>query len=150
MLESVKLPNGWSISPVGNQIRVGDLPMKMIVHPSQKWVLVQNAGQSDHSIQVIDVQTEVVVDSMSMNKTFFGMCFNQSGNILYATGANNNWVEIFTFSMGKLTRKDTPLAQTDHATDSKAMKIHLFAQSAQEKCHTEQWPIPSTAYYQGL
>ncbi len=116
MLESVKLPNGWSISPVGNQIRVGDLPMKMIVHPSQKWVLVQNTGQSDHSIQVIDVQTEVVVDSMSMNKTFYGMCFNQSGNILYATGANNNWVEIFTFSMGKLTRKDTLVLGTPWPT----------------------------------
>ncbi len=112
----VKLPNGWSISPVGNQIRVGDLPMKMVVHPSQRWVLVQNAGQSDHSIQVVDVQTERVVDSMPMNKTFYGMCFNPSGNILYATGANNNWIEVFAFSMGKLTRKDTLVLGTPWPT----------------------------------
>lgn len=112
----VTLPNGWSISPVGNQIRVGDLPMKILVHPSQQWVLVQNAGQSDHSIQVIDTRSERVLDSLPMNKTFYGMCFNASGTILYATGANNNWVEIFGFADGKLVRKDTVLLGTPWPT----------------------------------
>ncbi len=103
----VKLPNGWSLSPLGNQVRVGDLPLKMLVHPSQKWILVQNAGQSDHSVMVVDALSHQVVDSMPVDKTFYGMCFNKAGNHLYMSGGNNNWIEKFEFSNGKLARIDT-------------------------------------------
>lgn len=108
-IEATELPNGWKISPVGKQIRVGDLPMKMVSHPSQNWIIVQNAGQSDHSLMVVDVKKRKISDSMPLNKTFYGMCFNQKGNILYASGGNNNWIEIFEFKKGKLLRKDTIL-----------------------------------------
>ena len=108
-IEATELPNGWKISPVGKQIRLGDLPMKMVNHPSQNWIIVQNAGQSDHSLMVVDVKKRKISDSMPLNKTFYGMCFNQKGNILYASGGNNNWIEIFEFQKGKLLRKDTIL-----------------------------------------
>jgi len=103
----VGLPNGWSLSPIGKQLRVGDLPMKMLVHPSQRWILVQNAGQSDHSMMVIDANSHEVTDSMPINKTFYGMCFNQAGSLLFVSGGNNNWIEKFQFLNGKLVRKDT-------------------------------------------
>ncbi len=106
-IPAVKLPNGWSISPVGNQLRLGDLPMKMWVHPSQQWVVIQNAGQSDHSLMVVDVKSQTIADSMSINKTFYGMCSNTLGTVVYASGGNNNWIESFNFSNGKLSRKDT-------------------------------------------
>ena len=42
-----QLPNGWKISAVGEMSKMGDLPMQLVLHPSKKWMLVINAGQSN-------------------------------------------------------------------------------------------------------
>jgi len=85
---SVELPNGWKISPVGVNVRLGDLPMKMLVHPSQRYAVIQNAGQSDQSLMVIETKNGSVTDSVTVDKTFYGMCWGMNGELLYVSGAN--------------------------------------------------------------
>ena len=54
----IKLPNGWTLSPVGKSLPLGDLPLNMAVSASQKLMAVTNNGQSTQSLQLIDVQAE--------------------------------------------------------------------------------------------
>jgi len=42
----VNLPNGWSLTPVGKSLPLGDLPLNMAVSPSKKLIAVTNNGQS--------------------------------------------------------------------------------------------------------
>ena len=51
----ITLPNGWSLSPLGRTLQLGDLPLNMAVSHSGKRMAVSNNGQSGHSIQYIDV-----------------------------------------------------------------------------------------------
>jgi len=104
---SVELPNGWKISPVGVNVRLGDLPMKMLVHPSQRYAVIQNAGQSDQSLMVIETKNGSVTDSVTVDKTFYGMCWGMNGELLYVSGANNNRIEIYKFINGKLHYNDS-------------------------------------------
>ncbi len=51
----VKLPNGWTITPVGKNITLGDLPLNMAVSHNKRWIAVTNNGQSTQSIDLIDI-----------------------------------------------------------------------------------------------
>ena len=47
----VHLPNGWGLTPVGESLPLGDLPLNIAVSPSQKLIAVTNNGAkcSKHS-----------------------------------------------------------------------------------------------------
>ena len=54
MAERVHLPNGWSLTPLGRSLPLGDLPLNIAVSPSKKLIAVTNNGQSTQTIQLID------------------------------------------------------------------------------------------------
>ena len=64
----VSLPNGWKLSPIGKMLHLGDLPLNIAVSPNKKMVAVTNNGQSDQTIQLIDVAKYQVVDSIIIKK----------------------------------------------------------------------------------
>src|ERR1035437_8690434 len=71
----LKLPNGWSLSPVGNQIPVGDLPLNIAVSPDQKYAAVTNNGESEQSIQLIDLHEQKLLDTYVIGKSWLGLVF---------------------------------------------------------------------------
>jgi len=46
----ITLLNGWSLSPVGKQIPLGDLPLDIAVTPDLKYAAVTNNGESTHPL----------------------------------------------------------------------------------------------------
>ena len=42
----ITLPNGWSLTPAGMHIPLGDLPLTIAVSHSKKMLVVTNNGQS--------------------------------------------------------------------------------------------------------
>src|SRR5579859_696194 len=81
------LPNGWRITPAGRHIKLpGDLPMKMIVMADEK-LLVNTAGWHDHDVNVIDMKTEKLEQSLDVGKNWEGMSFEPaSGSVFISTG----------------------------------------------------------------
>src|SRR5689334_5016594 len=60
------LPNGWRITPAGRHIKLpGDMPMKMLVMADGK-LLVNTAGWHDHDVNVIDIKTEKLEQSLDV------------------------------------------------------------------------------------
>lgn len=103
----IMLPTGWSITPVGKSLPLGDLPLNIAVSPDGKLAAVTNNGQSTQSIQLINLNSESVIDSMVVGKAWLGLVFGQNSNVLYASGGNDNWVYRFDISENKLTARDT-------------------------------------------
>jgi YVTN family beta-propeller protein len=103
----VHLPNGWSLTPVGSSVPLGDLPLNLAVSPSQKLMAVTNNGQSTQSIELVDVKTGKLVDSVTIGKSWFGLKFSSDGKYLYAGGGNDNWILKYAVQQNKLVLNDS-------------------------------------------
>jgi YVTN family beta-propeller protein len=103
----VTLPNGWSLTPVGEQITLGDLPLNIAVSHSKKLLAVTNNGQSDQSVQLIDTKSHRVLDSVPMKKSWLGLAFSDNDKSLYASGGFDNFIVHFLIKNNKLIPSDT-------------------------------------------
>lgn len=57
----ILLPNGWSLTPAGTSLHLGDLPLNMQLAPGGRLLAVSNNGQSKQAVQLIDPGTEKIV-----------------------------------------------------------------------------------------
>src|SRR6266542_3606606 len=85
----VKLPNGWSLTPIDKSLGLGDLPLNIAVSPSKKYLAVTNNGQSTQSLQLIDVKSETVVSTKKIPKSWYGLKFSADEKFLYASGGHD-------------------------------------------------------------
>jgi YVTN family beta-propeller protein len=102
----VQLPNGWSLTPVGKSVDLGDLPLNMIVSPSRRYIAVTNNGQSTQSIQVIDAVRDKIIAETVIPKSWLGLAFSSDEKFLYASGGNDNLIVQYRFENNKLTETD--------------------------------------------
>jgi YVTN family beta-propeller protein len=93
--QAVTLPNGWSLSPAGRSLPLGDLPLNLAVSPDQRRIAVTNNGQGVHSIQLIDAVGERVMHSLVVPKAWYGLAFSPDGKTLYASGGHDNRIRVF-------------------------------------------------------
>ncbi len=105
----VSLPNGWKLSPVGELLPLGDLPLNIAVSPSGKMLAVTNNGQSTQTIQLIDAGEMKMLDSVVIQKSWLGLTFSSNGKYLYASGGNDNWIIRYRVNDKKLESYDTLL-----------------------------------------
>src|SRR5262245_21665855 len=96
------LPNGWTITPAGEQIAVGDLPLALVLHPDGKHLLVSNNGNAAHSIEVIDVATRKAVSRAPVDRAWLGLAVTADGKRVYAGGAMGNSILAFTLDGGAI------------------------------------------------
>ena len=105
--EQINLPNGWSLTPVGKSLPLGDLPLNIAVSSTKKYIAVTNNGQSTQSIQLIDVKTEKISDSIDIAKSWLGLKFSADEKYLYASGGNDNRILQYAIINNKLHLKDS-------------------------------------------
>jgi YVTN family beta-propeller protein len=105
--DKITLPNGWSLSPAGHGYLLGDLPLNMAVSSSKKLLAVTNNGQSTQSIQLIDVNSEKILDNITVAKSWVGLKFSADEKFLYASGGNDNWIIKYAVKNKKLLMQDT-------------------------------------------
>ncbi len=103
----VRLPNGWSLTPAGTSIPLGDLPLNIAVSPSGKYAAVTNDGQSIQSIQLIDVKTGLQLDSVVIGTAWGGLIFSADEKTLFVSGGNDNWIIRYAVRKGRLVNTDT-------------------------------------------
>jgi YVTN family beta-propeller protein len=102
----IKLPNGWSLTPVGKSLQLGDLPLNIIVSPSKKYIAVTNNGQSVQSIQLIDAVHDHILSEIVIPKSWLGLAFSADEKYLYASGGNDNLIVKYQIINNQLTESD--------------------------------------------
>lgn len=103
----VLLPNGWSLTPVGHSLPLGDLPLNMVLSASGKYLAVNNNGQSKHTLQLIDARQETLLDEVVIPKSWYGLAFSRDEKTLYASGANDNVIREYQLRENKLVATDS-------------------------------------------
>lgn len=104
---AVLLPNGWTLSPAGRSLPLGDLPLNIAVAKNQRLMAVTNNGQSVQSIQLIDPIAEKVLDNVVIPKSWYGLTFSDDAKYLYASGGNDNWILKYAITGKKLKLSDS-------------------------------------------
>lgn len=105
--KKIRLPNGWSLSPAGRSLPLGDLPLNIAVSPSKKYLAVTNNGQSVQSVQLINAKTEKIVDNVVVPKLWFGLKFSSDEKFLYASAGNDNQILKYAVKNDKLILADS-------------------------------------------
>ncbi len=105
--EVIKLPNGWSLTPVGKSLPLGDLPLNIAVSSTKKYIAVTNNGQSTQSILLFDAQHDKRLDSIDIAKSWLGLKFSADEKYLYASGGNDNRILKYAIINNKLKLKDS-------------------------------------------
>ena len=105
--KQILLSNGWSLSPAGRSLPLGDLPLNIQLSPSKKLLAVTNNGQSKQSIQLIDPVTEKLLDEKTIAKSWYGLKFSGDSKTLYASGGNDNIILAYRIAKDKFSTTDT-------------------------------------------
>jgi YVTN family beta-propeller protein len=105
--QRITLPNGWSLTPVGKSLSLGDLPLNIAVSKSGKYIAVTNNGQSTQSIQLFDTKKETALDNVKIAKAWYGLKFSADEKCLYASGGNDNLILQYNIINNKLVVADT-------------------------------------------
>ena len=105
--KKVILPNGWSLSPAGSSVELGDLPLNMAVSKSKKIMAITNNGQGKQSIQLINLVSNTILDNIKIDKSWLGIAFSADEKTLYASGGNDNWILKYSITHNKLILSDS-------------------------------------------
>jgi YVTN family beta-propeller protein len=97
--EKVSLPNGWMLTPAGESITLGDLPLNIAISRNHKLLAVTNNGQSKHTVNLVDIKTRRLLQTVTIPKAWYGLAFGQTSRSLYVGGGNDNL--IYRFAIGK-------------------------------------------------
>ncbi|WP_158800343.1 bifunctional YncE family protein/alkaline phosphatase family protein [Pedobacter sp. L105] len=103
----VKLPNGWSLTPIGKSLPLGDLPLNIAVSKNHHYAAVTNNGQSVQTIQLLDARTDCELDKVLIHKAWGGLVFSADEKSLYASGGDDNWIIRYAITNDKLVAADT-------------------------------------------
>jgi YVTN family beta-propeller protein len=103
----VNLPNGWSLTPAGDKLALGDLPLNIAVSHDGNFVAVTNNGQSDQSIMMINTKTQKRTDSIKVWVSWLGLAFSKDDKMLYASAGNDNKIFCFANNNGKINLTDS-------------------------------------------
>lgn len=103
----IRLPNGWSLTPVGKSLPLGDLPLNIAVSSSQRYAAVTNNGQSTQTIQLLDAKKGIELDKIVISRSWGGLAFSSDESSLYVSGGDNNWVIRYSIMHDKLIAGDT-------------------------------------------
>ena len=105
--QRITLPNGWSLTPVGTSLPLGDLPLNIAVSKTGKYAAITNNGQSTQTIQLIDTKKEIELDKITIPKAWYGLKFTADEKALFVSGGNDNWILKYNITNQKLICIDT-------------------------------------------
>jgi YVTN family beta-propeller protein len=121
-------PHGWSLTPAGTQLALGDFPMGGSLSPDHRYLVVSNDGQGTQSLQVVDVQKQQVVQTIPYENgegLYFGTAFSPDGQTFYASAGGNNKIRVYSFNNGTLTEKSPILLKNQTNTDFTPMGLSI-------------------------
>ncbi|MSR62189.1 MAG: phosphoesterase [Planctomycetes bacterium] len=95
---SILLPNGWSLTPHGEQLPLAqDLPVRLALQPLGRLLAVQHAGYREHTVVLVDLDAGAVVQVLPIAKSWSGLAWSADGARLFVSGGVEDRVHVFAF-----------------------------------------------------
>src|SRR5579863_4502005 len=97
------LPTGVRLDPAGDFIGLGSMPLGMALAPEKDKVVVVLSAWREQGIQVIDLKSMRVTQTLLQEAAFYGVAFSQDGRTGDAGGGNDDSIYCYRRSGGAAT-----------------------------------------------
>lgn len=102
------LPNGWTISPVGQQVPLTDLPLNILPLADNRHALVATSGFNAHQLSVVDLKQAKTVGSELALQSWYGLAKEPAGDRVWWSGGGADRLHTFQLKGSMLTRIGEP------------------------------------------
>ncbi len=116
------LPNGWTISPAGDQVTLTDLPLNIIALPGGKQALVATSGYNAHELSLVDLEAKKVITKATQRQSWFGLAFDAKSGKIWWAGGGSSVVHPFTLNGTEIVAKGE---KTEPAPATKGAPQHF-------------------------
>ncbi len=103
----VTLPNGWSLSPVGKHLPLGELPLNLVITPDGHTAVVTNNGTGEQSLSVIDLGNWRVKKTIPLHRAWLGLGLTSDAGSVLVSAGNDNAVLRFSLESSDVRLRDS-------------------------------------------
>ncbi len=97
------LPTGVRLDPVGHTVELGSMPMNLVIAPGAGRAVVVLSGWREQGLQVVDLKTRKVTQTLLQDGAFYGATFSPDGRQLFVSGGNTDTVSVYAWTDGTAT-----------------------------------------------
>src|SRR5689334_8545408 len=97
------LPTGVRLDAVGDPVELGSMPLNLVIAPKVDKAVVVLGGWREQGIQVIDLKTRKVTQTLLQDGAFYGAAFSPNGTALYVSGGNTDMLFVYSWKDGTAT-----------------------------------------------
>ncbi|MBX6312572.1 MAG: bifunctional YncE family protein/alkaline phosphatase family protein [Isosphaeraceae bacterium] len=102
------LPNGWTITPAGDQVILTDLPLNIIPLADGRHALVATSGFNAHELSLVDLVQKKVVAKETVRQSWYGLALDEKAGKVWWSGGGGNRLHTFDLKGTKLVRTSEP------------------------------------------
>jgi YVTN family beta-propeller protein len=100
------LPNGWMITPAGQQVILKDLPLNIVPLADGRHALAATSGFNAHELTLVDLDTAAITQTETVRQSWFGAALSPAQDKLWWSGGGGAALHAFSLADGKLARAD--------------------------------------------
>src|SRR5580700_8615884 len=97
------LPTGVHLDAVGDTVELGSMPLNVVAAPTADTVVVVLSGWREQGIQIVDLKTRKVTQTLLQDGAFYGAAFSPDGHRLCVSGGNTDLVFVYAWKDGAAT-----------------------------------------------
>jgi DNA-binding beta-propeller fold protein YncE len=94
------LPTGVRIDPAGEAVDLGSLPINLVLTPEKDRAVVVLSGWREQGVQVVDLKTRKVTQTLLQDGAFYGAAFSPDGHRLCVSGGNTDILFVYAWKDG--------------------------------------------------
>jgi len=94
------LSTGVRLDPAGDPVDLGSMPVAMVISPEGDKLVVVLSGWREQGIQVVDLKSLRVTQTLEQEGAFYGAAFSPDGKALYVSGGNTDSIYCYAWSGG--------------------------------------------------
>src|SRR5205809_7696874 len=100
LLFTTPLPTGVRLDPAGEAVDLGSLPINLVLTPERDKAVVVLSGWREQGIQVVDLKTRKITQTLLQDGAFYGAAFSPDGQHLYVSGGNTDILFLYAWKDG--------------------------------------------------
>ena len=94
------LATGVRLDSAGDVADLGSMPLGMALAPGGRRAAVVLSGFREHGVQIVDLPSRKVTQTLTQEATFYGAAFSPDGAHLYVSGGNDDSVFCYAWKDG--------------------------------------------------
>lgn len=102
--EGFLLPNGWTLTPAGEQITLTDMPLNIVPLADGQQVLVASSGYNQHELCLISLADKKIKSREKVRQSWFGLALNGEQNKVWWAGGGSDILHAYSLTAGELKR----------------------------------------------